>query len=210
MVGKNGSGKTTATHLLQHHFEAESGSLLLDDQPAHTFAQPDLLSQFGWIKQQPLILDRYSLEENLLFGASNPDKTRKRFDPLLEKLGLLPAVLALPKKYESVLGEDTHFSGGQKQLIAIARVLLQERSFLFFDEGSSQLDLEKEFAVLQVLNEIKQTTGILFITHRMSVARKADWIYVMDEGKVVQSGTHNDLLKTEGLYQHFWNMQTVS
>jgi len=210
LVGKNGSGKTTATHILQHHFEPESGTALLNEHPLYYYSQTDILRQFGWIKQQPIILDRYSVEENLLLGNSSHKSSKQQFDNLLNKLGLLPAINALPKRYDSVLGEDTHFSGGQKQLIAIARAILQQRPFLIFDEGSSQLDLEKEFAVLQLLNEIKQNTGILFITHRMSVARKADFIYVMDEGKVVQSGTHGDLLKTEGIYQHFWNMQTIA
>ena len=210
LVGKNGSGKTTATHLLQHHFEPEIGTVLLNEQPIFSYSQQDVLQQFSWIKQQPVILERYSVEENLLLGNSNHATSIQQFDVLLDKLGLLPAINALPKRYEAVLGEDTHFSGGQKQLITIARAILQNRPFLIFDEGSSQLDLEKEFAVLQLLNEIKQDVGILFITHRMSVARKADWIYVMDEGKVVQSGTHSDLLKTEGLYQHFWNMQTIA
>ncbi len=210
LVGRNGSGKTTATHLLQHHFEPEIGSALLNDQPIYSYAQPDVLRQFGWIKQQPVILERYSVEENLLLGNTNQTASKQQFDAVLDRLGLLPAINALPKRYESVLGEDTHFSGGQKQLIAIARAILQKRPFLVFDEGSSQLDLEKEFAVLQLLNEIKQDVGILFITHRMSVARKADFIYVMDAGKVIQSGTHNDLLKIEGLYQHFWNMQTIT
>jgi len=210
LVGKNGSGKTTATHLLQHHFEPQVGSVLLNDQPIYNHTQSEVLKQFSWIKQQPVILERYSVKENLLFGNSHQELSEPQLDALLDKLGLLPAINALPNRYESVLGEDTHFSGGQNQLIAIARAILQKRPFLIFDEGSSQLDLEKEFAVLQLLNEIKQDVGILFITHRMSVARKADYLYVMDAGKVIQSGTHNELIKTEGLYQHFWNMQTVS
>jgi ABC-type multidrug transport system fused ATPase/permease subunit len=119
-------------------------------------------------------------------------------------------IRTLPKGLDSVVGEDTSFSGGQEQLLAIGRVLIQQRPFVIFDEGSSQLDVEKEFMVLQLLKELRQSAGILFITHRMSVAKKADYIYVMDKGEIVEEGTHAELLDTKGLYSQFWDMQIIS
>ncbi len=210
LVGKNGAGKTTITHLLQHHFEPDSGQVLLNKKNIFEYNSDQLIRQFSWLRQQPFILDRYSFKDNLLLGV---DRSRKRLSTdikeVLAKLELNQLVGKLPNKEFTILGEESHLSGGERQLLAIARALLQNRPFIIFDEGSSQLDSEKEFKVLSILQELKKTAAILFITHRMSVARKADYIYVIDQGRVAEEGKHQDLLNKKGIYKKFWKMQVL-
>lgn len=208
LVGRNGSGKTTLTHLLQHHYEPDKGEVLLDGQPLYEYDQETLLRQFSWLKQTPFMVDRYTIRENLLMGTPSTLDDQALWQ-LLQKLRLDGVIEELPQGLDASLGEDTALSGGQTQLLSLARALLQHRPFIVFDEGSSQLDVEKEFLVLQQLQEQKQQAGILFITHRMSVARKADYIYVIDEGRIVEEGTHAELLTHPGLYAQFWSMQVV-
>jgi ABC-type multidrug transport system fused ATPase/permease subunit len=210
LVGRNGSGKTTITHLLQHHYEPAVGAVLLDGTPIYEYKQDQVIQLFSWLTQQPFIMERQSLAANLLMGSEHTPDAKKKMNKILKELGLDTLIAELPKKLETVVDEDTSFSGGQKQLLALARSLIQQRPFLIFDEGSSQLDAEKEFLVLKQLQKYKEHAGILFITHRMSVARKADYIYVIDAGKIVQQGTHTEMIGQENsLYAKFWSMQMV-
>lgn len=210
LVGRNGSGKTTITHLLQHHYEPSQGRILLEDMELYQYEQEQLIRQFSWLTQQPLILERQSLGNNLLLGSKKIKNIDEKMNEVLKDLHLDDFIQSLPKKLETVIDEDTSLSGGQKQLLAIGRTLIQNRPFLIFDEGSSQLDVEKEFLVLQLLQKAKENAGILFITHRMSVARKADYIYVIDAGEIVQEGKHTQLIEEKNsLYAKFWAMQMV-
>lgn len=209
-VGKNGSGKSTLTHVIQHHVEVSEGLVTLYDQPIRDFSQSDVFRQFAWLQQEPFIIDRYSIKENLLLGVNqdNPDLHAKMLE-LLQTFDILDEITKLPKQLDTILAEDTQLSGGQRQILAITRSLLQNRPFIILDEATSQLDVEKEMRLMRLLQSYKQDHGILFITHRMSVARKADRIYVLDKGEIVQEGNHNSLVNTPGLYADFWQMQTV-
>lgn len=210
LVGRNGSGKTTITHLLQRHYDPTNGSVLLNGQPLSMNDLEQLTRQFSWLKQSPFMINGLTIRENLLMGVDEKAKVSdtKLWD-LLKSFKLDDVINSLPKKLDSRLGEDTSLSGGQTQLLAIIRCLIQNRPFIFFDEGSSQLDVEKEFLVLKHLKDKKKNAGILFITHRMSVARKADYIYVIEQGKIVEHGTHAELLGNKGLYAQFWAMQVI-
>jgi ABC-type multidrug transport system fused ATPase/permease subunit len=210
VVGRNGSGKTTSTHLLQHHYEPDAGAVLLDGIPLTELDQTQVIEHFSWLTQTPFILARQSLRENIFLGSKQTPAVKERAEQVLQALKLDSIIAALPKQLDTIMDEDTSFSGGQQQLLAIARCLIQRRPFIIFDEGSSQLDVEKEFLVLQQLQKAKEHSGILFITHRMSVARKADYIYVIDDGAVVQEGTHQQMIaQPNSLYAQFWAMQTV-
>jgi ABC-type multidrug transport system fused ATPase/permease subunit len=143
-------------------------------------------------------------------GSEKLQNNQERIKSVLKDLELDGFIDTLPKNLDTIIDEDTSLSGGQKQLLAVARTLLQQRPFLIFDEGSSQLDAEKEFLVMKQLLKVKREAGVLFITHRMSVARKADYIYVIDEGRIVQEGTHSELVdEKNGLYSKFWSLQMV-
>jgi ABC-type multidrug transport system fused ATPase/permease subunit len=235
LVGRNGSGKSTITHLLQHHYEPNEGRALLDGVELAEYNPDQLLKQFSWLTQQPFILQRYSIKDNLLLGSPKTDATLRRLEAVISDLKLNKLIENLPKKLDTIIDEDSSLSGGQMQLLAIARTLIQNRPFIIFDEGSSQLDVEKEYLVLDQLQKAKQNAGVLFITHRMSVARRADYIYVIEDGQIVEQGTHRDLIQKQGgsnlggsnrgggnkggsnngvgnqggLYRKFWQMQMV-
>jgi len=209
-VGRNGSGKSTLTHVLQHHVEVNTGRATLYEQPIREFRQHEVFLQFAWLQQEPFIIDRYSIKDNLLLGVGQDDPhVHAKMLELLQTFDILDEILRLPKQLDSVLSEDTQLSGGQRQIVAITRSLLQNRPFIILDEATSQLDVEKEMRLMKLLQTYKHDHGILFITHRMSVARKADRIYVLDKGKMVQEGDHKGLVKISGLYADFWRMQTV-
>ncbi|MDH5533012.1 MAG: ABC transporter ATP-binding protein/permease [Candidatus Pacebacteria bacterium] len=208
LLGRNGSGKTTITRLLMHSYEADEGQVLIDDQLINKFDLEEVSQSVAYLQQSPFIVDRMSIKDNLLLGVKRK-VTNKEIWEVLAKLQIKYLVTKLNKGLNSVLGEDTNFSGGQKQLLVIARALLQKRPFIIFDEGSSQLDIEKENMILKVLDSIKSEVGILFITHRITVAKKADYIYFLDKGKIKEEGTHQELIKKEGLYHRFWKLQVI-
>jgi ABC-type multidrug transport system fused ATPase/permease subunit len=208
LLGRNGAGKTTITNLVMHHYEPEKGQILLNEKPLYEYDQNLLLQQFGVIQQRPFILYRFTIRENLLLGVHRKVTEEEIWD-MLEKLDMKKTVEGYDKKIDTMLGEGVNLSGGQEQLIAVARILLQQRRFLIFDEGMNQMDIEHETAVMNLLKEQAKHAGILFITHRITTARKADYIYMLDEGIISEEGTHDELLKRNGLYAKFWNMQVI-
>jgi ABC-type multidrug transport system fused ATPase/permease subunit len=210
MIGRNGAGKTTITRLIMHHFEPDSGIVQLDGKPVSEYDQNWLFRQFAILTQKPFIMERFTLYDNLLFGT-HTKISQKEIWQVLDEVGLADTVRSLPKQLESVIGEDTRFSGGQEQLLALARVFLQKRPFIILDEGTSQLDLEKEAKILKLLvsKAANDNTGVLFITHRVTTARKADTIIVIDKGAVMEQGTHHSLINNKQTYSLFWNLQVV-
>lgn len=210
LVGRNGSGKTTITHVLQHHYEPTAGKIFLDGISPQSYTADDVNGMFSWLTQQPFILERFSIRYNLMMGSPKTSVKRSRMEEVIFALSLDKVISEASNQLETIIDEDVSFSGGEKQLIAIARALIQQRPFIIFDEGSSQLDVEKELLVLDQLQKAKENSGILFITHRMSVARKADYIYVIDDGKIVEEGTHEQLIhQNDGLYKYFWSKQII-
>ena len=208
LLGRNGSGKTTITKLLMHSYEVDSGNVLLNNQLINDYQPGDLSQSFAYLQQSPFLLTRFSLRDNLLLGVRRRVNDEEIWQTL-DKLGLKSTVLKLTKGLDSILEEDISFSGGQQQLLVIVRALLQKRPFIIFDEGSSQLDIEKETQILKLLQEEKLEAGILFITHRITVARKADQIYFLDQGQIQEEGTHQELIKNKGLYHQFWKLQVI-
>lgn len=208
LLGRNGAGKTTITHLLQHHYEPLKGQVLLNGEPLYEYDQEFFVQQFSLLQQQPFLVESLSIRENLLIGVQR-EKSEGEIWHVLEELEMKTFIEKLPKQLDSIIGSDTNLSGGQKQLLGVARVLLEPHPIILFDEGSSQLDVEKEYLVLQALKRRQSQSAILFITHRISVARKADTILMIDGGRIIESGSHTELLKKNGLYSTFWNLQVI-
>ena len=208
LLGRNGAGKTTITHLLMHHYDPTQGKVVLNDQELSAYDQSELFLQFAIIQQTPFILWQFSIRDNLMLGVRR-EVSDEEIWTLLEKMDVRDVIEKLPKKLDTILGEGVNLSGGQQQLIAVARVLLQQRPLIIFDEGMNQMDIEHETKVLELLRIEKKRAAILFITHRITTARKADEIYILDQGKIAEQGTHTQLQEKNGLYANFWKLQVV-
>lgn len=209
LIGRNGVGKTTITNLLIHNYELDHGQILVDDTPINQFDHQSLLRQFAVIQQSPIILWGLTIRDNLTIGVIK-EMSDKEIWGQLEIVGLSDKIKELPKGLDTIMGDEVNLSGGQNQLLVIARVFLQKRPFIIFDEGMSNLDAEHEMHIVKLLKSQSRHSGVLFITHRITSARHADRIVVIDQGKVSQEGTHTQLVKKEGIYKHFWDLQVVS
>ncbi len=209
LVGRNGSGKTTITNLLLRGFDPDSGDIQFDDFDLKNIHPEIVRSNISILQQEPFFIHDFSIRENLLIGA-NRDVSDEELWNILEKVKLKNFIESAPKKLNTTSEDDFQPSGGQEQMLAIARVLVQNRPVIIFDEGTNQLDAEKEMEVLKILQSIKKDKIIIFITHRITTAKKADKIYSIDDGKVVEVGTHEDLVKNQnGIYKKFWDLQVV-
>lgn len=208
LLGRNGAGKTTLTQLLMHGFEPTMGKILLNGKPIYAYDQEVLSQSIAYIHQTPFMMHRFSIWDNLMLGVERKVEKEEVWQ-LLKELHLDDVIKALPNQLDTILGEGMDLSGGQSQLIVIARSLLQKRPILIFDEGMNQLDIEKEQEVVRLLKAATQYAAVLFITHRITTAKKADHIYMLDEGQIVEEGNHQSLLKKDGLYAKFWKLQVV-
>lgn len=209
LLGRNGAGKTTITNLILHGLEANSGNIYIDDIDIRNIPFEKLFEIFSVIQQNPFLLWRYSIRENIIIGTKTKISDKKIWE-VLDSIDASNFIRNLPEKLDTIIGEDYSLSGGEQQLLVLARIFLQKRPFIIFDEGTNQLDVEHDTKVFNQLRQLKENSGILFITHRITTARKADYIYILDNGRIVEEGVHNELLKIkDGLYRKFWNLQVV-
>jgi subfamily B ATP-binding cassette protein HlyB/CyaB len=206
IVGRSGSGKSTLAKLVQRLYVPENGRVLIDGVD---LAQIDPV----WLRRQIGVV----LQENLLFNRSVRDNIALAdpglpMEPIVQAAKLAGAhefILELPEGYDTVVGEHgASLSGGQRQRIAIARALVTNPRILIFDEATSALDYESESIVQKNLARICQGRSVLIIAHRLSTVRNSDCIYVMDKGEIVESGTHQELLKRNGYYANLHKHQT--
>lgn len=206
IVGGSGSGKTTLVSLLQHIYPIQSGKIRIGDYDIAQIGNESLRRRVGTVPQQ-IELFAGSIAENIAMGDFQPNM--KRVVDLAEQLGLKDFIEKLPKGYMTYIGEHgTSLSGGERQRIAIARALYKEPDILIFDEATSSLDSISERFVKQTLNDLaKQGKTVIIIAHRLSTVRNADTIVVLDEGKVVEIGTHNELNQAGGIYNKLWKEQ---
>ena len=209
LVGRNGSGKTTLVNMITRNYDPKEGNIKIGNNELLNI-EPKYLKKFiSIIPQEPFLLESFSIRENISFGRSDKNTDKKIWE-LLKILDLEKDIKKLPKKLNSIIGDDVQFSGGQSQLLSIARVLMQDRPIVVFDEGTNQLDAEHEAKIMDILKGLKKEKTIIMITHRMTTARKADKIYVIDKGKIVETGKHQELIKKKrGLYKKFWDLQVV-
>ena len=207
IVGYNGAGKTTLTKLLKRSVDPSEGQVLINDRDLLTIDPETWRGQISSLQQDTLIWPSMSVRDNLLLGIKN--KADYPADEMLwaalEQVGLKDEVSEL----DQIIGENIQFSGGQKQLVELARMILEKNDFIILDEGTTQLDPVKEAGIIKILHEIKKDTIILFITHRMTTAAQSDEIIILQDGQLDASGTHQALLDapTANLYQTFWNSQ---
>ena len=206
VIGESGSGKTTLVSLLQHIYPIQAGKIRIGDYDIAQIDNKSLRRRVGTVPQQ-IELFAGTIVENIAAGDFRPDM--RRIADLVEQLGLKDFIDRLPNGYMTYIGEHgASLSGGERQRIAIARALYKEPEILIFDEATSSLDSTSEKYVKQTLDALaRRGKTIIVIAHRLSTVKDADTIVVIDQGKVVETGTHKELSNSGGVYSRLWNEQ---
>jgi len=205
-VGHSGAGKTTITKLLMRFFDVDSGKIMIDGVNISDLTKTNLRSFMGVVPQEPVLFND-SIAYNIGYGAGTKDL--KEVIAAAKMANLHDFIKELPKGYETKVGErGVRLSGGQKQRLAIARMILSTPDIIIFDEATSQLDSESEKLIQDAFWKASKNKTTLIIAHRLSSITRADKIIVMDGGKIVEVGTHRQLLEKGGLYRKFWRLQT--
>ncbi|WP_337840221.1 lipid A export permease/ATP-binding protein MsbA [Rheinheimera sp.] len=206
LVGRSGSGKTTISSLLPRFYEIEQGEILLDGVNIQHCTLNSLRSQMASVSQQ-VVLFNDSIANNIAY-AYQGDLSREKLEQVAEKAHVLEFASQLPDGLDTIIGENgVTLSGGQRQRIAIARALLREAPLLILDEATSALDTESERKIQAALDELLKGRTSLVIAHRLSTIEQADLILVMDQGKIVERGSHQQLLAQNGYYAQLYKMQ---
>ncbi|MBI3571887.1 MAG: ABC transporter ATP-binding protein/permease [Gammaproteobacteria bacterium] len=205
VVGASGAGKSTLSRLLFRFYDATTGRILIDGQDIREVTQKSLRRAIGIVPQDTVLFND-TIYYNIAYGQ--PDATREEILEAARAAHIHQFVESLPDKYDTLVGErGLKLSGGEKQRVAIARTLLKNPPILVFDEATSALDSRTEKAIQAELQEIATNHTTLVIAHRLSTIMDADQILVMEHGRIVERGTHAELLTRRGAYAHMWALQ---
>ena len=211
LVGPSGAGKSTLFKLLLRFYDVERGKILIDEQDISMIKQESLRHHIGTIQQESSLLHR-SIRENISYGKS--DATENEIISAAKKARAHEFIINLEdtdgnKGYSSKVGErGVKLSGGQRQRVALARVILKDAPILLMDEATSALDSDIEAAIKETLSYIMKGKTVIAIAHRLSTLVHMDRILVMEAGRIVEDGSHTDLLKNDGLYAKLWSQQS--
>ena len=204
LVGPSGGGKTTICSLLPRFYDVTGGRITIDGKDVRSLTLKSLRDQIG-IVQQDVYLFCGTIKENISYGK--PDATMTEIMEAAKKANIHDFIEELPDGYDTFVGErGTRLSGGQKQRISIARVFLKNPPILILDEATSALDNESERYIQQSLEELAKNRTTITIAHRLSTIKNADEIIVITEEGIAERGTHETLLKKDGIYAHYYNM----
>ena len=205
LVGPSGGGKTTICHLIPHFYDVISGEILLDGKEIHTITMESLRRNIG-IVQQDIYLFNDSMKENIRYGRL--DATDDEIVEAAKRANIHDYIMTLPNGYDTQIGErGVRLSGGQKQRLSIARVFLKNPPLLILDEATSALDNTTEILIQQALDELCKGRTTLVVAHRLSTIKNADEIAVVDDGRIVEQGRHEQLMAKGGIYRDLYELQ---
>ncbi|MFI5212553.1 MAG: ABC transporter ATP-binding protein [Candidatus Saccharimonadales bacterium] len=206
LVGRSGSGKTSLTRLLLRFNDLDSGTIAIDGQAIDSVTQDDLRSAIAYVAQEPVLFHR-TLRENIAYG--NPTASAQEVEQAAQQANALDFINALPQGFDTIVGErGVKLSGGQRQRIAIARAILKDAPILVLDEATSALDSESEKLIQDALDKLMKNRTSIVIAHRLSTIAKLDRIIVLENGHIAEQGSHQELLKTTGIYAKLWSHQS--
>ncbi len=208
IVGKSGQGKSTLFNLITRIFDANDGTITLDGVDIKTLSEEELRKHISIIRQEPFIFNRTILENFKIMDKNiTVDKVRK-----YTKMAYLDEyIMSLPNKYDTILGEGgVNLSGGQKQRLSIARTLAKNSEIILFDEATSALDNSSQDYIKKTIDNLVKDHTVVIVAHRLSTIMDADIIYLVDKGKVVVSGKHNELLKTNETYKNLYKTESLN
>lgn len=212
IVGPSGAGKSTLISLLLRFYDVDSGSVTIDGENIRNFTQDDLRSLFSMVSQDTSLMHR-TVGENIEYGAED-ELQKAELEEVAAATDSLNFIENLSDYrggagFDSVVGDrGVKLSGGQKQRIAIARVLVKNSPILILDEATSALDSQSEKCIQENLEKLMQGKTVIAIAHRLSTLKKMDRIVVLEKGQIVESGSHEELLKSDGMYRKLWDLQT--
>lgn len=198
-------GKTTLTYLIPRLYDPTAGRILLDGHDLRDVSLASLTSQIGMVTQETYLFHD-TIRTNLLYARL--DATQRELEAAAKAANIHDFIMDLPNGYDTIAGERGYrLSGGEKQRIALARVILKDPRILVLDEATSHLDSESEALIQEALKRVMAGRTSIVIAHRLSTILAADRILVMDRGRIVESGTHGELLDQPGLYAHLYKTQ---
>jgi ATP-binding cassette subfamily B protein len=206
LVGHSGSGKTTLTRVLQRFSNVNDGEIRIDGQNIAAITQDDLRRHIAYVPQEPLLFHR-TIAENISYA--HPDASPEEIAGVAKMAHAAEFIDHLPEGYDTIVGErGVKLSGGQRQRIAIARAMLKNAPILVLDEATSALDSESEVLIQAALWKLMEGRTAIVIAHRLSTIQKMDRILVLDNGKVIEEGSHQELLARGGTYAKLWAHQS--
>ena len=208
IVGPSGSGKTTLCNLIARFWDVQEGTVRIGGKDVRDYTADSVLEYISMVFQN-VYLFHDSVENNIRFGR--PEATHEQVVEAAKRACCHDFILSLPDGYDTIIGEGgSTLSGGEKQRISIARAILKDAPIIILDEATSSVDPENEQALLSAIQELTKDKTLISIAHRLSTVRNADQIIVIDQGRIVQRGTHHELLQKEGIYQRILTLRTAA
>jgi len=205
LVGPTGAGKSTLMKLLLRFYDVDEGAIRIDGHDVRGITLESLRRRIGYVGQEPYLFDG-TIRENIAY--SEPSTDDADVEEAAQRAGAHEFIRDLPEGYETHVGErGVKLSGGQRQRISIARAVLDDPAILILDEATSHVDNETEAIIQNRLDDLVADRTTFAIAHRLSTVRHADQILVLEDGEVVEHGTHEDLLEADGLYANLWHVQ---
>jgi ATP-binding cassette subfamily B (MDR/TAP) protein 1 len=209
LVGASGCGKSTTIALLERFYDPLFGGIFVDGKEISSLNLNDYRSFLALVSQEPTLYQG-TIRENILLGVDLDDVPDSAIEFACKEANIYDFIQSLPDGFSTVVGsKGTLLSGGQKQRIAIARALIRDPKILLLDEATSALDSESEHVVQVALDKAAKGRTTIAVAHRLSTIQKADVIYVFDQGKIVEAGTHSELMKKGGRYSELVNLQSL-